>query len=219
MKKVKLTQVRGNALVLAVLILLSGTSVGILAVQRTNTDLQVAGNISKSIQSQQAGNSCITYGMKKAEKSFMLDIPTKLLKARGDPQQGGDPAHPVFRPTFVQFSTTLADPDSNKASFQATVGGDDPIARIGQDMACAAHWFHVREIRNKGGYQVDDICNQVIGFDGIGGIPNSPLTVPPSVNLSDLDKDLTEEMAAEGDTVMVQSRIESVIGPTPCYQR
>ena len=54
---------QGNALVLSVLVLLALTSVGIIAVQRTNTDLMSAGNLVRATQAYSAGEAGMSHAL------------------------------------------------------------------------------------------------------------------------------------------------------------
>lgn len=207
---------RGNALVLSVLILMALAAVGVISMQQTGTELQVAGNVVRSTQAQIAGEAGAVYGIAlvgdKPQK--YIGILSAIRKTGGwnDPcgvnQSGADP-----RVRIGGYSTSDPDPTNN------CVDGTDhlpivdpasavtPLARRRQGAAyeVVAQWG--AEMAGMPGYDLEgDICHEMFYFHARGGLPTQ-------------DSESVAQTLDSTDTVVVRSRANAVAGPVKCLLR
>ena len=200
----------GNALVLAVLISLALTSVAVVSMRRTTTDLMVAGNLSRAIRAQAAGEAGLGHGL--GEVGGVPDKFPALIKANANTGlDAGDPTiHSKLNiwdpdpksPTFVDggYSTALpaADP------FRIPHVLYDTSARIRQDVAYRVRIVFAGEVHDPPGYAVDsDICLHMFDFNAEGGIPTKA-------------DEPVDETLSQTDTIVVKSRVRAAAGPGRC---
>ncbi len=191
---------RGNALVLAMLILLTLTSVGILSVQQTNTDLMVSGNLVRSTQAGLASEAGLTHAL--AMVSFKVEEMMLKLDAqrRVDPRNSG----------LEVLSMSTAIPDRQNLGQQSHIPiiapageGDSTKVRLRQDFAYDINATWLDEVKAVSGYDVNsEICHQMFDFNSRGAVPSSLQSV--------------EDSMRQTDTVVVESRARALIGPSKC---
>lgn len=203
---------RGNALVLAVLILLALTSVGVIAVQRTNTDLMSAGNLVRASQAYSAGEAGMAHGMGRVG-----ELPNKYVEALQNANMSSGTTSRVIE--VAQFSTAIPDPSGAGAqnylpvlAADATPGNVEPAERVRQDTAYVVDAFWLSEVKGMAGYDADGSgCMQVFDFNAQGGIPTrADEEVRNAAGTGTLDR---------SDTVVVRVRARAMAGPIACQLR
>jgi hypothetical protein len=214
----KITADTGNALVLAVLILLALTSVGIVSIQRTNMDLLVAGNVVQSFQAQMAGEAGADHGL--GQVGAMPDRSARQLKRNRDlalghtgiTQTAGD--NPNLTLTAEQFAFSSAVPDPSGADIGQhlpVISGANPVARSRQDVAYRLGITYLYRSENQPGWSSGEVCYYGYDFNALGGVPSTlePVntTLPPATVLCP---------PTYSDTVVVQTRARAMAGPVPC---
>ncbi len=180
----------GNALILSVMILLALTTVGLISVQRTNTDLMVAGNIVRSGQTQLACEAGLHH--------TVGDLRKRLLQVVGVFENTGD-----TRMKLDAFSTALSEGQA-LPSLVPEDPSDQAVARTIQGMAYQTDIIGAGEIRDMAGYEVDKICFRVFDIDTYGGIPT-------------VDGQSMEDTLQKGVSSRCRARV--VVGPTQCGVR
>ena len=202
---------QGNALVLSVLILLALTSVGLVSIQRTNTDVMVVGNLTRATQAHIASEAGVVHGLARvggAPGFFVggIDIQKRGGNALLDfPSRTGNSIHVWNRIIRGGFSTVLADTDPSRIPHVAY----DSAARIRQDVAYRVEIFHVKQIEDAPGYGVgSDVCLQLFDFTAEGGLP-AALLEPVALTMDGLP-------GVPPDTVVVRNRVRAAAGPVKC---
>lgn len=207
---------RGNALVLAVLILLTLSAVGLVSVQQTNTELQVAGNVVRSTQAQIAGEAGAVYGIALvgSRPQKYMDILRQIRQAGGwtdpcgDTYQYSDP-----RVRIGGYSTSDPDPTDNCTDqtdhlpIVDPASAATPLARRRQGAAyeVVAQWGN--EMKGMPGYDLEsDICHELFYFHARGGLPTQ-------------DSETVSQTLDSTDTVVVRSRANAIAGPVRCTLR
>jgi hypothetical protein len=202
---------RGNALVLAVLISLALASVAVVSMRRTASDLMVAGNISRSLRAQAAGEAGLGHGLGQVggtPDAFVNWIGANANAAldAGDPTISQkvniwDPNPSSPTSGRGGFSTALSDA---QAAFRIPHVLHDTSARIRQDVAYRTEIVPVGEIQDAPGYDVDsDICLHLFDFNTEGGIPTK------------FDEPVADTLG-QTDTIVVRSRVRAAAGPGKC---
>ena len=184
---------KGNALVLAVLLLLAMTSVGLVSVQRTNSDLQVAGNVVRSVQAQMAGESGISRFMADLRKNlyfYLFDLKGKL-KPELDPQ--------------LKSTAMTADVNQCAPIVLPSDVAEQEAAQTVQGLAYKVEGIGVDEISDMPGYEVGEVCFEVFDFNAEGGMPSR-------------QGETVDETLAGSNTVVVRYRARVVVGPTKCMR-
>jgi Tfp pilus assembly protein PilX len=140
---------RGNALVLAVLILMVLSSVGVVSVQLTNTDLAASGNLVAAFQAHAAGEAGMLHGVGRVGAS-----PINYLE------------FPVYQ--LAEFNTNTSD----AAKHIPVVEGGSSIARIRQEMAYESRSRWIIEIKGSVGNSANEnICHHLFEVEALGAIP------------------------------------------------
>lgn len=194
---------QGNALVLAVLISLSLTSVAVVSMQRTGTDLKVSGNLSRAVRAQSAGEAGLEHALAQVGSApdFFVNTIEQNKIAALDMASDETGAR-----TFVwgcrEYNTALPD-----AQAQCRIPHvlHDAAARIRQDVAYQVEIYAVPngEIHDSPGSGVEsDVCLHLFDFNAVGAIPRI---------LGDTMADMEK-----GDTMFVKSRTRAATGPGKC---
>lgn len=234
----------GNAMVLAALILLALTSVGVVSVQHTNTDLMAAGNQSQASKAGTAaqvgmdqsksllGDQAVCYTWvinDKKKENAKGNTGYTVLDCAGENQE----ASPNASMLLLQRSTV-----SPAAQYHLSTVGGSGLARLQQDIAYDGEIFHVDENSGLPGWQVEGaggggsaLCFQVYDIKARGGIPTigeaPDETLCPKTTgrpcFSDDDCDLgstcqNDHCYCQPRKVVVPGLARVVAGPTPCYR-
>jgi hypothetical protein len=196
---------RGNALILSVLILLSLTSVGIVSVQRTNTDLMVTANLVRAKQAHMGGESGTAHGMIQMAETLNMVIE--------DMQQRNRLTGSVDRSfELCKFSSSIPDPaNTGKNQYMPIVEPPAAVAetvgRIRQDMAFLVDVMHVDEVQGMQGYSVEEAgCFQSFDFNATGAIPTA-------------NEQTVEDTIENSDSLVVRNRARALVGPWACTRR
>ncbi|MBW1808849.1 MAG: pilus assembly PilX N-terminal domain-containing protein [Deltaproteobacteria bacterium] len=201
--------IRGNALILSVLILLALTSVGLVSVQRTNTDLLVAANLVRAKQAHFAGESGTARSLVMTGANLNGILFDMHTRNRGDV---GDVAFVDRSLRLCQFSTAIPDPTgTGQNNYIPTVAPpaavESSVARIRQDMAFLVDIVHVSESKGMLGFSVDeDICFQTFDFGATGAIPTA-------------DEQTVLETINNADSLVVRNRARAMVGPWECSMK
>jgi Tfp pilus assembly protein PilX len=140
---------RGNALVLAVLILMVLSSVGVVSVQLTNTDLAASGNLVAAFQAHMAGEAGMLHGVARVGAS-----PISYLE------------FPVY--SLADMSTNTTDTTRHIP----VVEGGSSIARLRQEMAYESRSRWIIEIKGSVGNSANEnICFHLFEVNARGAIP------------------------------------------------
>jgi hypothetical protein len=200
---------RGNALVLAVLIVLLLTSVGVVSVQRTSTDLIVSGNITRSTQAFIGSDICMQHALKLVgvgTEGYMLAVAHQ--KGQAHARINNDVTYGIVDVTTAAKVTPppipAPDPKDPRPEnlWLKTVSGTDK-ARTLQDIACHATATWIRENPGLAGYSKDaDLCHQVYDFNSQAGIPDRVQSAA--------------DTTASKNTLVVTSRARALTGPSKC---
>lgn len=199
---------RGNALVLAVLILLALTSVGVVSIQRTAMDLNVSGNVTRATQAFVAGEGGLSHGLGQVGGN-----PDEFVKLIEIQKRGGNAALDV-RNDKIGSKTLLVWDRIARGGYSTVLGINDALriphvahdsaARIRQDVAYRVEITHVDEIRDPAGYGVNqDVCLHLFDFTAEGGLPTR-------------DGETVDETMGQTDTVVVRNRARAAAGPGKC---
>jgi Tfp pilus assembly protein PilX len=202
---------RGNALLLAVLIILALTSVGVVSVQRTNTDLMVAANVSRSTQA----FLCSDAGMQHAIALVRNNTQGYLDAIRHQNEPANNLAIRTY-PIVDATTAALAMPDPIAAPkvgdpqtqnlWLSTVDSGNTTARMLQDIAYRVTASYVSQESGESGNSSDaKICHQVWDVNSQCGIPTRLESVSQTMN--------------QTDTVVVMSRSRTQTGPCKCMYR
>ena len=197
---------RGNALVLSVLILLALTSVGVLSIQRTTTDLNVSGNLTRATQAFVAGEAGLGHGL-----SQVGGNPDHFVSLIEMQKRGGNAGFDV---PASDGKTLLVWDRIADGGYSTVLGTNDPLriphvaydsaARIRQDVAYRVEITHVNEIHDPAGYGVDqDICLHLFDFTAEGALP------------TELGQ-LVRITMGQTDTVVLRNRARAAAGPGKC---
>lgn len=222
-KTATLRRRRGNALMLAVLILLSLTAVGVISVQLTNTDLLVSGNLTRAWQADSVGRAGAIHGtvLVGINPGFFLNAFAKWRMNEFSGAAAGFRQTRELGGTILRSSTADDDPTNNPDPL-----GDDPnvatpnsatshmpkvefgagCANVKQEVAYDVKVTVIGETRATEGQSTKaDICFSVLDFNSRGGIPTAK---QPAVTT------LEQE-----DTVIVRNRARGIAGPAQCRVR
>jgi hypothetical protein len=186
----------GNALVLAVLLLLTMTSVGLVSVQRTNSDLQVASNVVRASQAQMAGEAGISHSMADV-RAHLFDYMFQL-RQKTKPELD----------TKAQ-STALTTDDAANIPYvfpSSASASEKEAALLSQSVAYKVDGLGVNEIQDMPGFEVGEMCFEVFDFNSQGGMPTKLGET--------VDNTLTQT-----NTVVVRYRARVVVGPNQCLRR
>jgi hypothetical protein len=214
---------RGNALMLAVLILLSLTAVGVISVQLTNTDLLVSGNLTRAWQADSVGRAGAIHGavLVGINPGFFLNAFAKWRINEFGGAGAGFRQTRELGGTILRFSTADDDPTNNPDPL-----GDNPetatpdtatshmpkvefgagCANVKQEVAYDVKATVISESRAAMGQSTKaDICFTTLDFNSRGGIPTA--MQPASTTLD------------HEDTVIVRNRARGLAGPAQCRVR
>ena len=199
----------GNALVLAVLILLSLTSVGLVSVQRTNTDLLVAGNVARSTQAFLGSDAGMRHGLMVVGPTPQLYVSAVTMeRTLGGTAANNDLSFPVVDSTTAAAAIPLANVQTplTENLWMSAVDNNIELARIQQDVAFRVTSIWVNELKGLAGNSLDvDICHEVYDFNALGGIPTRIESV--------------DQTMQQTDTVVVNSRARALTGPIQCTKK
>jgi hypothetical protein len=194
---------RGNALVLAVFILLALTSVGVVSVQRTNVDLMVAGNITRKNQAIAAGEAGMSFGLAVVGSNPVNYLNNIEIQRRGGNLASGGEVAPsnTLTITVAAMSTALPDTDAvNRIPHVAL----DVAARIRQESAFRLQMTFIKEFKGIPGTSVTaDICFELMDFVGDGGIPTQ-------------FGETVQQTMTQRDTVVTRGGARAVVGAVKC---
>ena len=199
---------QGNALVLAVLISLALTSVGVVSMQRTGMDLKVTGNLSRAVRAHSAGEAGLGHGLAQvgAAPDFFVNTIEQTKIAALDANDSETGAR-IFVWGCGGYSTTLP---AAAAECRIPHVFHDAAARIRQDVAYRVEIVAVPngEIHDSSGYGLgSEVCLHLFDFNAVGGIPTSfGETVPETMG----------DATGQADTVIVKSRTRAAVGPGKC---
>jgi len=202
-----LTDRKGNALVLAVLITLALTSVALVSMKRTGSDMKAAGNLSRTVRAESGGEAGLGHGLAQVggtPDAFVNLITAKKLTAvsTGDPNTG---AKILIWDDSVRGGYSTALPDA-KAAFRIPHVLHDTAARIRQDVAYRVEivWVPGGEIHDAPGNDVNsEICLHLFDFNAEGGIPTK-------------FGETVDKTLSQTDTIVVRSRVRAAAGPGKC---
>lgn len=186
----------GNALVLAVLLLLAMTSVGLVSVQRTNSDLQVASNVVRASQAQMAGEAGVSHAMADVRKhlfDYMFQLRQKTKPELDTKAQ----------------STALVGDDANNIPFVfpgSAGASEQEAALMAQSVAYKVDGLGVDEIQDMPGFEVGEMCFEVFDFNSQGGMPTK-------------QGETINDTLTQANTVVVRYRARVVVGPNQCLRR
>ena len=198
--------IRGNALILSVLILLALTSVGLVSVQRTNTDLMVAANLVRAKQAHLAGEAGTAYSLVLTGVTLYDIVFQMQERNRG---AVGEIASVDHSWALSDFSTAIPDPtglgqDKHIPTVAPPAAVEPSVARIRQDWAFLANIVHVGENKGMLGNSVDsNICFQTYDFNTTGAIPTA-------------DEQTVQQTIDNADSLVVRNRARAMVGPGEC---
>lgn len=209
-------------MVLAVLVLLTLTSVGIVSVQRTSAELLVAGNVVRSSQSGSGGEAGGNHSLVLVAK-YLPEIVGKITTSRMGAIGGETDTKNLCDTTMMTErqlhyilcrSSMIPDPQGEGAgSSIPLVASSNPISRSLQNIAQSISVVSQGEEKGRPGDDVDgNFCYQVFDFNARGGIPTQEESVEESLCLDD-------EKPCLKDTVVVENRIRAVVGPMNCLSK
>jgi len=235
---------RGNALVLAALILLSVTAVGVVSVQHTNTDLMAAGNLAQASKAGMAAE----VGMSQSQAllgryatcytAIIDDIKKKMFKGLTGYTAvdcSGEDQKATKNLSILMVERSSAE---TVARYRLSNLGNQPLARRQQDIAYDGEIFWIGEINGMPGFQVEgssssggsSLCFQVYDVMARGGVPSigekvSETLCPRSTGRECFSNDDCEPGSTCQDDhcyclaprVVVHGQGRVVAGPTPCY--
>lgn len=211
---------RGNALVLAVLILLALTSAGVVAVYRTNMDLMVAGNVVRGMQARTAGEAGTQHGVQLVGGNPMkytkdLNVQRNLFMGMSIVDTGGVQASDTMSQRIFGYSSAVPDPAGvNRPEHLPTVNGDVSLARTRQDIAYDLLVVYLSQTEGRPGYAQGLMCHNEFDFNARGGIPTGLEEVTETLpDMSDLLPDWKGKVT---NTVVVENRARAVAGPVKC---
>lgn len=209
---------RGNALVLAVLILLALTSVGVVSINRTNMDLLVAGNVVRSMQAQMGGAAGAEHGLgivgaqpDRAARDIGRNRDLALGHS-GITQTGDDSPGLTLTKEQFSYSTAVPDPSGTGIGYHLpVVSGLNPLARMRQDIAYNLSITFLYPDENAPGWGTDGkICHHSYDFNSWGGVPSKTELVTETL------PDPNATCPPFNDSVTVEFRARGVVGPVPC---
>lgn len=204
---------RGNALVLSVLILMALTAVGLISMQQTNTELQVAGNVVRSTQAQIAGEAGAIYGIALVGNNPQNYM--KILREVRSDAGWNDPCgvnHKDKDPRMLIGGYSTSDPDPSSNCVDGTdhlpivdpASADTPLARRRQGAAYEVEVQWGGEIRGQPGNDINEpICHELFYFNARGGLPTQ-------------DSESVFQTLDSSNTVVVRSRANALAGPVLC---
>jgi hypothetical protein len=231
-------------MVLATLILLSLTAVGVMSVQHTNTDLMSSGNLAQASKAAMAADvgmnqsrallgdqaTCYTWIINKMKTEHYKGNTAAMLE-----DCSGEDKHATENESLLLIERTTVSPVADY--HLSTVMGGVPIARLQQDMAYDGEIYFIKEIDGIPGWQVEGsgaggsaLCFQIYDIRSRGGIPTQGETTAQTLCPTSTDKPcFTDDDCDLGSTcqndhcfcqprkVVVPGLGRVVAGPTPCY--
>jgi hypothetical protein len=231
---------RGNALLLSVLILMALTAVGILSVQRTNTDLMVSGNVARSMQSSMAGEAGLFHslGLLGSKAHAYTNAIADSKDCEGVNNGGGTsggvgpynagvtmlPAcsnfacNPGFAKDVVCYSAALPAVDPKHSLSVVQPSPPTAMARMVQDLAYDGEVVWIKETGDTPGNEIGSkICSEVFDVNARGGIPTQ---LEPAIN-SGAGGTLCDRSNPNcvAETVVVETRARAIAGPVQCRAR
>lgn len=212
---------RGNALVLSVLILLALTSVGVVSIQRTNTDLLVAGNVARSMQAQFSGeagatqSAALTGRIPQGMAKIVIDKRNSFLGLAGVNLVTGQEASEFQGLEVFKSSSAVPDPQGADRNYHMPIiDNTNPLAVARQAIAMDVDMVYEDEIRGWMGYDVDsDICHIVFDMTGRGGIPTGAQDVNQTLCSRYRNPSAPP---CNSNSVVVETRARIVAGPIKC---
>lgn len=153
----------GNALVVSVLLLLSLTSVGVVALSRTGAELSLTGGVVRATQTTLAGEAASI----KTLADFRSNLQVELMKFEQEGKR--------FRWRVEEGSTARgpADPDG----LPEVVAGDTTAERIASKMQALAFSVgavgggSMGQVCDVPGFEVGEICFAIFDFQAEGMLP------------------------------------------------
>ncbi len=194
----------GNALVLSVLLLLSLTSIGLIAMKRTGSDLAVSGNVVRANQTWQAGEAGARQTLAHMRKYLWHELVNMQITGR----QAATMSQQAIE-EIKSFTTAGAavNPD-HLPVLDPTNAADDTIGRSLQAIAYRVNLLPLASLErhDMAGFETENICFEVFEMNSQSGVPNS------------LNEPIDETMSGK-KSVVTGSRMRAVIGPFKCQLR
>jgi hypothetical protein len=219
----------GNALVLALFILLSLTAVGVVGVQRTNTELMVAGNVSRTLMAGSGADAAMLNSMGLLGRDpIRYALGTKETRAHsqkglasmGAAIGGISSQVATCRPLTDALrlgmditcrSSALPDPSLEPGHYLPVVDDGSPTARLLQQMVYDGEVVWIGEIQGTAGNQVDaKLCFQFFDVNVRGTIPSRQGDIATTLCPPD-------DAACIQEALVIRGRSRMLVGPTPCY--
>ena len=205
---------RGNALVISMLTMLTMTSVGVVSIRLTNTDLMVAGNLVRSGQATQAAEAGLLLQMAKQEdRPHMPNNRIKSQRKGGSLSFGPDGEIITGSKEFINYTEAYSteDPDpANSADKTEDLPVVDPanldssVALMRQRMAFRTGVRYSGEVQEIPGNSLDgEVCYSVIDLQSTGAIPT-------------VEKEKFQDTADNSASSPVEYRARTLVGPTRC---
>lgn len=195
----------GNALVLAVFLLLSLTAVGLVAMKRTGSDLAVTGNLVRANQTWAAGEA--------GSRQALAHLRSRLWDVMTNLQIQGHQAATLGQASIEKLKefTTASDAVDPQHLPLVVPGGGGTLATLAKTLQGIAYRVDAmllasRERHDMPGFEVEEICFEVFELGGQAGVPSSP-------------KETVAETLEGGSKVVVGTRMRAVLGPFKCQLR
>ncbi len=210
----KMNGQRGNALIISMLTMLTMTSVGVISIRLTNTDLMVAGNLVRATQAGQASEAGILLELARHEDDANY-AKRKITAQRSDGSLDFGPdgeivaASSKFSVASKAYSTEDPDPaDPGDLNVDLPIVDpanlDSGIAQLRQRMAFQASTRHIGEVQEVPGNSLDsDVCYQVFDLASTGAVPT-------------VENETFEVTLKKSESSPVEYRARVLVGPTQC---
>ncbi len=203
---------RGNAMVLSVLMLLTLSSVGVISIQHTNTDLVIAGNLMRVARNEVIAEAATAMASANLSVSAGEVFMTPFDQQRRGPVREGNLSDPTINSAMLagQFSYSTADPDPtniNDGTLYLPVvapDGEEDKTPVLVDQGIA-YQVDLLPLATRGtsipGNEVQEICYLILDADSRGTTPT---------------KFQSAELSLNGNVTFISARARVVAGPTRC---
>lgn len=204
---------RGNALVLSVLMLVTLSSVGVLSIQHTNTDLMVSGNLMRVAKNELATENAIGLANANLRESVSQELETPFDKQRRSSVKQGNLNDGSLNQTGLagQLRYSTADPgpsDNNDGTWFLPVVAPADLSNqvlVDQGMAFQVTYYPVVKSNTLlPGNSTDlGLCYMMVDVEADGATPTGFQYAEDTLN---------------GEVVLVKSRSRVIAGPVRCDQ-
>ena len=180
MKRRDIRSCGGNALVVSVLLLLSLTSVGIVALSRTGAELSLTGGVVRSTQTTLAGEAASI----KTLGDFRSNLQVEIMKFEQEGKR--------FRWRVEEGSTALGPGDQD--GLREVVAGDPVSQRIASKMQALAFSVgavgggSMGQVCDVPGFEVNEVCFSIFDFEAKGMLPRQEGETPLQTSQSKTSK-------------------------------